>query len=100
MARNRVRIAGARNQTVPIPEGGAILGVNLYNPDGTLVDLAAMIAAAIGGATSTGSSTGSDGGISLDDVQADGDGTIAVAGSLAQGYLDVGLDLARSWVFA
>jgi hypothetical protein len=76
---------------------GAVLGENLFNPDGSLVDIDAMIAAQLADAGIDPSQP--DTGISLDDVQMDGDGIADVAGSLAQGSVTVGIDLARNWMF-
>lgn len=99
MARNRVRIAGARNQTVRIPNGTglvAVLGTNVYDAEGNLLHDADVLNAYDNDSAQGGSQTG----ISLDDVQVIGDGVTAVAGSLAQGAVRVGIDLARAWVFS
>lgn len=91
MAKVRVPLYGVGQQRVATVDTeatpGAIVGVNLFNPDGTLWQPSAAGA----GTPSSG------GGIALDDVQVLADDPITVDGSLAQGAVTLGLsDLADS----
>lgn len=98
MPSNKVQSFGSANRLARLRAlNGAILGVNLYDENGDLVDIDAMIAAALADAGIDPDQP--DTGISLDDVQMDGDGITDVAGSLAQGSVTVGVDLARAWMF-
>jgi hypothetical protein len=76
---------------------GATIGENVYNADGTLFDPAQTVETIINEINEEG---GEGTGISLDDVEIDGDGLVDVDGSVAQGAVDIGLDLARAWMFA
>jgi hypothetical protein len=78
---------------------GATIGANVYNADGTLFDPAAGVTQIINQTIDQTGGT-SDGGIALEDAQVAGDGLVAVAGSLAQGSVNIGLDLARAWMLA
>jgi hypothetical protein len=82
MAKVRVPLYGVGQQRVATVDTeatpGAVVGVNLRNPDGSLF------------VPYTGEATPPDAGIALDDVQALADAPLTVAGSLAEGAVAYG----------